>query len=289
MNKTSLLHGWLAAVALTTGLAVALPAAAIAQAPASSSSPDHIVVPLSHPSQPATLKVSTLSGTITVRAYNGQDVIVDSTGGSSRGRRMRNPPPEAQGMHRLDVNPGLTAEEDNNVVTVHASVFGGGNLEIQVPAHTSLVLHSVNGRFIQVEGVSGDIDAADTNGNITLHNVSGSIVANALNGRITATVAQLDPSKPSAFSSLNGTIDVTLPADVHCNLRLKTDHGDIYMDDGFNFQAAPAPSKSGQGQRNAQGMYKVQLDRTTYGTLNGGGPEIRISNFNGNIYLRKAK
>lgn len=61
------------------------------------------------------------------------------------------------------------------------------------------------------------------------------------------------------------------------------------MDDGFNFQAAPAPSPAGQGQRNAQGMYKVRLDRTTYGTLNGGGPEIRISNFNGNIYLRKAK
>jgi len=267
--------------------ALAAGVAAAAQAPAPS--PDHVVVPLSHPSQPATLKVSSLRGTITVRAYNGPSVIIDSAGGDHASRRPRSVPPEAQGMHRLNVNPGLTAEEDNNVVTVHTSVFSGGDLDIQVPVHTSLVLHSVNGRFIQVEGVSGDINAEDTNGSITLHNVSGSVVANALNGRITATVAQLDPSKPSAFSSLNGTIDVTLPADVHCNLRLKTDHGDIYMDDGFNFQAAPAPSKSGQGQRNAQGMYKVQLDRTTYGTLNGGGPEIRISNFNGNIYLRKAK
>lgn len=286
----------IAVLGAAAGLAVAMPRAAAQQAPAATPAPagDHIVIPLSHPTQPATLKVSSLSGTITVRAYNGQDVVVDgaadSGDASRRERRERTPPPEAQGMHRLNVSPGMTAEEDNNVVTVHTSVFGGGEgLVIQVPARTSLTLRTVNGGLIEVDGVTGDINAEATNGRIVLHEVSGSVVANALNGRIEATVAHLDAAKPSSFSSLNGNIDVTLPADVHCNLRLKTDHGDIYLDDGFNFQATRGPGSTNAGTRDAEGMYKVQLDRTTYGTLNGGGPEIRISNFNGNIYLRKGK
>ncbi|MGH7001050.1 MAG: hypothetical protein ACREEA_06035, partial [Stellaceae bacterium] len=96
-------------------------------------------------------------------------------------------------------------------------------------------------------------------------------------------------SKPSSFSSLNGTIDVTLPADVKADLKMKTSQGDIYMDDGFNFQATRAPAGSSPGERNGQGMYVVRVDRNIYGALNGGGPVIRIENYNGNIYVRKAK
>lgn len=258
-------------------------------------SPDRIVVPLSHPSQPVTLKVAVLNGSITVQGYSGKDVIVSSSrdGGS---RHQRTPPPEAQGMHRLDSNLGLTAEEDNNVVTVHSSVFngGGGNISVQVPANASLSLHTVSGGDIEVTGVQGDINVEDINGRITLNQVGGSIVAHGLNGRITATVTHLDASKPSSFSSLNGRIDVTLPADVRADVSMKTDQGDIYMDDGFNFHPTSAPSSGNgsgdsSGQRDGNGMYKVKIDRTIYGTLNGGGPVIRFENFNGNIYLRKAK
>lgn len=290
---TNKIHfGMIAAAGLS--IALAAPAAAQQAAQTSSSSADHVVVPLSHPSQPATLKVSTLNGSITVKAYSGQDVVIDTSGGSDNDRRRRdrerNPPDEAAGMHRLNTNSGFTAEEDNNVVTVRTSVMGGGNnLVIQVPARTSVSLHCVNGSLIDVEGITGDISADATNGNITLDHDGGSIVASAMNGRILATVTQLDPSKPSSFSSLNGTIDVTLPADVKANLRMKTSQGDIYMDDGFNFQTTRTPAGTNQGQRNDQGMYVVKIDRTIYGTLNGGGPELRVENFNGNIYIRKAK
>jgi len=261
------------------------------QGSADASTADHVVVPLSHPGQPATLKVSVVTGSITVKAGAGNNVVIDTESSSDGGsrRRDRPEPPEAQGMHRLNTSAGITAEEDNNVVTVHNSVFGGGSLVIQVPANTSVSLHSVNGGKIEVDGLTGDISAESTNGNVILNNVAGSIVASALNGRVTATITRLDSSKPSSFSSLNGTIDLTLPADVKANLRLKSDHGDIYLDDGFNFQATRTPSSSSSGSRDSDGMYKVRVDRSVYGTLNGGGSEIRVQNFNGNIYLRKGK
>ncbi|HXE31581.1 MAG TPA: hypothetical protein VN515_07255 [Terriglobales bacterium] len=268
---------------------------ALAATPAVAQNTDHVVVPLSHPSQPATLKVSILNGSITVKAYSGKDVVIDTSASESDSRhprRERPAPPEAAGMHKLTSGNGLTAEEDDNTVTVHTSIFNGGSdLVIQVPENTSLNLHTVNGGFINVTGVTGDINVEDINGTITLNQVGGSIVAHGLNGKVTATVTRLDPSKPSSFSSLNGNIDVTLPADVKANVRMKTDQGDIYMDDGFNFQTsrtAPADSGGNNGQRDSNGMYRVKVDRTIYGTLNGGGPELRFENFNGNIYLRRA-
>lgn len=243
-----------------------------------------ITVPLSHPSQPATLRVNTVQGSITVHAYNGNQVVINATGG--RERRIRRVPPEAQGMHQLNTNPGLTATEDNNVVTVSTSVFNGGqNLDIEVPVHTSLRVSTVNGDLIDVSGVTGDISAENTNGNIRLENVSGSIVASALNGRITAVVTRLDENKPSSFNTMNGTINLTLPAGVHANLSLKTVHGDIYMDNGFQFHETQSPAPA--GQRGHNGMFRVQVNRTIRGTLNGGGPEVSVQNFNGDIYIHK--
>ncbi|HEY7855560.1 MAG TPA: DUF4097 family beta strand repeat-containing protein [Terriglobales bacterium] len=255
---------------------------------------DHIVVPLSHPSQPATLKVGFVNGSITVRAYDGKDVVIDTTSnGDSISRRHREPPPseDTNGMHKLTTSPGISAEEENNVVTIRSSMFNGqdSNVTVQVPAHTSLSLHTVNGGKIQVEGVDGDINVDNTNGSVTLDHVSGSVVAHALNGRVTATITRLDSSKPSSFSSLNGNLDITLPADAKANVRMKTDNGDIYVDDGFNFQVTRGNvGGTDQGQRDSNGMFKVKVDRNVYGTLNGGGPDLRIENFNGNIYLRKA-
>ncbi|HWG38657.1 MAG TPA: DUF4097 family beta strand repeat-containing protein [Terriglobales bacterium] len=279
------------AASLSAPWSLAAPMAqAQGQGQADASSADHVVVPLSHPGQPATLRVSVVTGSITVKTASGNNVVIDTdeSSDSSSRRRARPEPPEAQGMHRLNTSAGISAEEDNNVVTVRNSVFGGGNLVIQVPANTSVSLRAVNGGKVEVDGLTGDISAEDTNGNVILNNVSGSIVASATNGRIFATITRLDPSKPSSFSSLNGTIDVTLPPDVKANLRLKSDHGDIYLDDGFNFQATRTPS-SATGSRDSDGMYKVRMDRSVSGTLNGGGSEIRVQNFNGNIYLRKGK
>ncbi len=275
---------WMAAIAaaaLALGAAAA-PAAAQTQAAGS----DRVVVPLSHPSQPARVNVAMVFGSITVRAYNGQSVVITTRGGHGDHRRPL--PPEAQGMRRLTLNPAITADEDDNTVNVHMSLFdGGGNVTLEVPADTSLKLHTVNGGEISVTGVHGDLNVSDLNGAIYLNHVSGSILANALNGRITATVDALDPNKPSSFSSMNGTIDVTLPPATRANLRLRTDHGDIYIDNGFNFQVRNTRASTSERGRN--GMFRVRINRTIEGALNGGGTEVRFTDFNGSIYVRKGK
>lgn len=50
-----------------------------------------------------------------------------------------------------------------------------------------------------------------------------------------------------------------------------------------------APKVITEDSRNKSGRYRVHIDKTMYGTINGGGPEIQFKNFNGSIYIRKGK
>jgi DUF4097 and DUF4098 domain-containing protein YvlB len=91
-----------------------------------------------------------------------------------------------------------------------------------------------------------------------------------------------------SFSTLNGDIDVTLPADVKANVRMKTDNGAIYSDFDvtLNHTSSAAPEQSG---RQSNGSYHIRFNRAITGTINGGGPELQFTSFNGQIYIRKRK
>jgi DUF4097 and DUF4098 domain-containing protein YvlB len=93
--------------------------------------------------------------------------------------------------------------------------------------------------------------------------------------------------KPMAFSSLNGDIDVTFPADLKANVSLKSDRGEVFSDFDVQIQAS-APKQTVEDGRGHGGKYRVQIDRTVHGAINGGGPELQFTNFNGGIYIRKA-
>lgn len=274
----------------TTFVAVVLAGAGLAAPSAraqavSASSPDRISVKLDDPSRPALVKASLVNGGITVKAYAGQEVIVEAR---SRGGESEDEKPAPSGLHRLDVSrTGLSVESENNEVSIGTDSFMRPvDLTISVPVHTSLKLSAVNDGDIVVDGVDGEIDVNDVNGAVTLNHVSGSCVAHALNGRILATFERVSP-KPMAFSSLNGDIDVTFPADLKATLNLRSDRGDIFSDFDVQLQTA-APKQVEEGTEGHGGRYRVRIDRTVHGNINGGGPEIQFTNFQGSIYIRKA-
>ncbi|HLG97316.1 MAG TPA: DUF4097 family beta strand repeat-containing protein [Bryobacteraceae bacterium] len=251
--------------------------------------PDRVTVPFSDPSRPKTLKASLVSGSIRVKGYNGDQAIVEAhaQAGSRRGRRL---PDQVDGLHRIDTNAtGLTVEEADNVITVGTRLPADNvSLDIQVPFNTSLKLHAVNGREISVDQIAGDVEIDITNGSATATHITGTAVVHALNGKVLVSIDKVSADKPMSFSSLNGDIDVTLPGDSKAGLRMKTDNGAIYSDFDIalgNSTRAPAVEQNDR----SKGRYRVRFDRTIVGSINGGGPELSLTTFNGNIYLRKAK
>jgi hypothetical protein len=249
---------------------------------------DKVTVPLSDPSQPATVKARLIQGSITVKVGTGPQVVVESasTGTNLPPVLPSNIPP---GMHRIDAGGrGFNVEEDHNMVTIGPDRGGMGlNLTIQVPANTSLELWTVNGGRIDVTGISGEIDAENTNGSIELKNVSGAVTAHTTNGSVTVSLDHTPPDKPMSFSSLNGKVDVTLPADTKARLRLKTTNGEIYSD--FDVKVEPDTTKPVvEDARGQGGRYRIRMDRTgIVGSINGGGPEYSFQTMNGTILIHK--
>jgi Putative adhesin len=241
---------------------------------------DRITVKLDDPSKPGTVRASLLAGSISVEGYDGKEIIIE-------GHHLESPP-EYDGDMKRYTHSGFSVQQQNNQVQIISDLFENPmNLMLKVPYHTSLSLRTVTGGDIEVNGVDGEFDISNVNGSVRLNNVSGSAAANAVNGQIVATFAHVNPDKPMAFSSMNGNIDVTFPTNLKADIRFHTFHGDFYSNFDLQFPANEAQSPGdgwGFGDRS-----RFTMGKAMHGTIGGGGPEIQFTNFNGNIYVRKAK
>jgi hypothetical protein len=250
----------------------------------SAAAQDKITVPLTNPSQPVTLKITQMNGSIKVTAGTGRDVVVTSADNrSSRRERDRDQAPP--GMTRIGGRPGLDIEEDHNVVQITSGMNGESEIVVETPANTNLQLKSINGAAIEVTGVNGDHEIQNNNGSIKLTDVSGSVVANSLNGSVTVSLNRVTGNKPMSFTSLNGKIDVTLPADTKARLKLKSDNGSIFSD--FEVKLDSSGGSTIEDSRGKDGKYRISVDRTVSGTINGGGPDFTFRTMNGNILIHK--
>jgi DUF4097 and DUF4098 domain-containing protein YvlB len=244
---------------------------------------EHIPVPLADAARPVTLNVHLLSGSITVRAYNGREILVDSNGPASK-----EPEKTRDGLRRIGgwAND-ITIESDNNKVNISSRGGRGGDVTVQTPVNTSLNVKTLNNGKITIEGVNGDIEAQNLNGTVTIRNVSGSVVAHSLNGAVTVSIASAKAGSPMSFSSLNGAIDVTLPPTVAADFTMKTNRGEIYSDFDVKLKAAAKPVV--EQSDSTKGKFRVKTDGAVVGAVNGGGPDFKFTTLNGNIYIRKSK
>jgi DUF4097 and DUF4098 domain-containing protein YvlB len=194
---------------------------------------------------------------------------------------------ESKGLKRLtNVSMDLSIEEDSNEITIRSSsLYQKIDLKIQVPFRTSLYLHCHHNGNIVVDNVTGDIEADNHHGSIKLHDISGTVVADTHHGYIDVTFNKVTAGKSMSFSTYHGNINVTFPASIKSNLKLRTDRGDIYTD--FNIKAQVKPQKT--VKRRNGGKYVVRIEKGVFGTINGGGPEMFFKTYHGNIYIKKGK
>jgi hypothetical protein len=260
---------------------------------------DRVAIPFSDPGKPGLVKADLINGGIIVKGYEGKEVIVETR---PRGHVVGEDEEEAEdevedekpdkhaGMKLLKGGGGgLDIEESKNVMEISVQSWKADiDLTIQVPLNTSLELHTINNGDIKVENVSGEIEVANVNGAIILSRISGSAVAQTVNGDVTVTFTRLDGKKPLSLITLNGDVDVTLPATAKVDFKLKIDNqGEIYSD--FELALQNKSEKTVEDKRSHGGRYQVKIDKTVSGSINGGGQEITLNTFNGDILLRKTK
>jgi DUF4097 and DUF4098 domain-containing protein YvlB len=250
---------------------------------------DRVNVELTDPSKPVYVELSLVNGGITVSAYDGNEVIVEA---STRTKKISEDDEKTEGkngMFRIQTySTSLEVEEHNNKIDISTQSWKRAiDINLKVPRRTSLNLRCVNSGDIYVVGVEGELDVSNVNGSVTMREVSGSAIAHALNGDLIVTFDSIDSDKPMSFSSLNGDVDVTFPGSLRCDVKIKNDMGDVYSD--FEISQVDKPVDVFEdNDEEADGKYRIRIERTFFGTINGGGPEFIFKNFNGDILIRSS-
>lgn len=180
----------------------------------------------SDPAKPGTLKFTLPWAEARITGTDGDEIIVSSSL-EQKGRAEV----DDDGFRRLDEDVSFELVEKDNVAVISlagdsAWASHGAEFEIKVPRNTNLIIRTSIGGDIRVDGVEGDLDINSMNGEVELNNIASSAVVNTLNGEISARFKSA-PVKPVSLSSLNGEIDVHLPADTKANLRMRTHNGSI--------------------------------------------------------------
>lgn len=279
----------------------------------------HVVVPFRDPAAPHKIEITLPMASITVRGTQRSDVAIDyslSNGVAVQRRGGQEPPP---GMHRIGGTNAFDVAQDNNTIRITGGFMGVREATIEVPAQTSVTISSSIGGKVSIENVAGEIEVSNVNGQIVITNASGPVVAQSTNGNITAMISKVAPDKNMSFSTFNGNIDLTLPADAKATLKGRADNGDIFTDFDVKLEPrtiqpsaaqAPQPPQPPQpplppnasqadrdraraardknrAQERANRAKERRIDGYVEGTINGGGPEIQFTTFNGRVLIHK--
>ena len=200
----------------------------------------------SDPAKPGKIKLRVMWGDVTVTGADAPEVTIVSNIKNKNAAEKR-----ADGLRRLDSEVTYTATEKDNVITIDltgdgpAAAASGATLAITTPRATSIVVENSLGGSVDVKNLVGDVEIRSLNGEVTLDRISGSALVETMNDEIHATFVKVAEGKPLSFTSMNGEIDVRVPADTKANVRLRTHNGAVYTD--FDEKALVTKTEAARG------------------------------------------
>jgi len=261
----------------------------ICQSIAQAQNKGDFTVPLSDPSKRAKVKVHLNSGSITVKGTARKDILVtyDAEDHKDEEDHDDDEDNEKGGLKRIAGGSlDIEVTESQNSVSIKSDSWNQGvNMVVEVPIGVDLQAHTYNDGELVIRNIQGVVELTNYNGEITAENISGSVVATTYNGDVKVTFDKVTDNTPMSFSTYNGDIDLTFPAAIKASLKMKTERGDVYTDFDMNI-AKRAPV---QKTDNKSGGFRVVIDEWMKGDINGGGAEIAMKNYNGDMYIRKKK
>ena len=263
-------------------------------------------IPLSDPAKRGKLKAHLNYGSITVKGTARKDVLVkynatkdedssrdkdDDDDDEDRKHKDKNKHDDGQkggtkdGLKRISGGGlELEASENSNFVKVSSGSWNvKTNIEIEVPTGMDLQVSTYNDGDLIITNIQGEVELTNYNGAITALNISGSVVATTYNGDVKATFDKVTDGTPMSFSTYNGDIDLTFPATMKGTFKMKSEAGDIYTGFDMNITSS-GPIKQ---QDAKSGTYKLKIDEWKRGDVGGGGAEMTLKNYNGDIFIRK--
>jgi len=136
---------------------------------------------------------------------------------------------------------------------------------LRVPRQVQLEDLSTLQGSIAVRGVEGSMKARSLHGDITGIDVSGSVEARALTGNILISLRSLPDARGAIrLETINGNLNLQVPAKTNADLELTTVAGRIFGD--FRYEVSLVPGESTRRSRLGEGGVPIEL-RTVRGNI----------------------
>jgi len=210
-----------------------------------------------------------------IEGYSGTEIIISTESGEF------SPPDRARGLKPVysggTDNTGIALNMEKNGSSVSfrclLPITRSASYRIKVPENLALKIHQscARGGTVTIQNMKNEVDY-DGCSEVNLKNVTGPLVVSTVNGEVNVVFSEISKDKPISIASVNGPVDVTIPAKAGVDLEMSNVNGNMYSD--FDL---PQDNKD---------MRRVG-GNSIRTTLNGGGTELRLHSVNGNIYLRK--
>ena len=147
---------------------------------------------------------------------------------------------------------------------------GGVEYTLTVPRGARLDKFDLVNGTLDVEDLGGEVNASSVNGRISVRGLSGGARLSVVNGHLEAAFDRLDEPRNISLESVNGSIDLALPPDASVTLDASTVSGSIHDDFGLP----------------VTGHF---VGHNLHGTLGDGRAQVRLSDVNGSIKIRRAR
>lgn len=255
-------------------------------------------LPLSKPGEPATLNAEIHTGAIFIEGYDGTEVKVSAkieeftdTDAHKPHRQHDNyrrvnksKPRSAEGLKSVKNNMmQLSIEEEDNEIDI-SSEYSTQKvvLHIQVPKTTRLDIELYQGGDLEINNIAGAIEASAFKGNIIANDVSGPMVAETHSTDIVVSFDKLAQENPTSLTTHSGNIDISVSKNTSARINVQNYKGEILSGLATDFVVSEDATRV-----NKDGKQKIVIGGMMSAEVNGGGQDITLATYNGNVYVRR--
>jgi hypothetical protein len=230
--------------------------------------------------QAKTLSITHLLGEIKIIGYDGSELVIETNHLEKKPDRAEGLKPVYKNGIKDNTDIGLNLSETGDIIEIKGASKGSEDAEytFKVPKNLAVYIH-VKSPFanedIDIENLAGEIEIQTMNGDISMKEITGPVVIHTMNGDIDATFDTMNQKSPTSITSMNGHIDVTIPADTPADLKMSSMNGQVYTNFDISFKEEKGDLKYIGGGKDVPGK------------INGGGVKLTLNSMNDNIYLRK--
>lgn len=212
------------------------------------------------------ISLENVNGDVTITGWDRDEVLIEAV---KKGRSQ-----EALDNAEIDIDAredAIHIETDyrRNDESRRGRDAASVDYTIHVPRGARLdEIELVNGS-LTLEDVAGDVAASLVNGQVRASGLTGDAEISTVNGELEIALAEVDTDRSIDLSSVNGSLELSVPGHAGADVEASTVHGSIRNDFGLEVKR--------------DGFVGRKLE----GAIGQGGARVQLSNVNGSIDIRQ--